>query len=176
MDLAPYVASLRSQLVVAAGGSDEQREVAERLAASLEATTRLVLLEALSAAAGEITLELAPTSVEVRLRGRDPELVVTGAPEHTAPGAQVADLVPAAPVPAPAPPAAPDDADSTLSRTTFRLPEHLKRRMEDAAERQGLSVNAWLIRAVTDAVQAEEAPRRQTPTLTPQTRFTGWAR
>lgn len=176
MDLAPYVASLRAQLVVAAGGTDEQRDVAERLVASLEATTRLVLLEALSSAAAEITLDLAPTSVEVRLRGRDPELVVTGAPEHTSPDASAPapQGVPAAPVPAAAP--APDDADSTLSRTTFRLPEHLKRRMEDAAERQGLSVNAWLIRAVTDAVQAEEAPRRQTPTLTPQTRFTGWAR
>lgn len=176
MDLAPYVASLRSQLVVAAGGSDEQRDVAERLAASLEATTRLVLLEALSAAAGEITLELAPTSVEVRLRGRDPELVVTGAPEHATPGTAVAELPGATPVPAATPPAAQDEADSTLSRTTFRLPEHLKRRMEDAAERQGLSVNAWLIRAVTDAVQAEETPRSQTPTLTPQTRFTGWVR
>jgi hypothetical protein len=77
MDLAPYVHDLQRHLAVAAeAGGEESRVVAERLSAPLEAATRLVLLEALSAAAGEITRELAPGSVDVRLRGRDPEFVV----------------------------------------------------------------------------------------------------
>ena len=77
MDLAPYVHDLQQHLAVAAeAGGEESRVVAERLSAPLEAATRLVLLEALSAAAGEITRELAPGSVDVRLRGRDPEFVV----------------------------------------------------------------------------------------------------
>jgi hypothetical protein len=51
--------------------------VIERLTVSMESAIRLALLEALSAAAGEITTEMAPGSVQVRLRGRDPEFVVT---------------------------------------------------------------------------------------------------
>src|SRR5690242_6917706 len=77
MDLAPYVDDLQRQLSVAAeAGGDEARVVAERLSAQLEAATRLVLLDALSTAAGEITRELAPGSVDLRLRGRDLEFVV----------------------------------------------------------------------------------------------------
>lgn len=169
MDLAPFVSSLRRQLVASAqGGGEEAREVAERLSASLEATSRLVLLEALAGAAGEITLELAPASVEVRLRGRDPEFVVTGMQgDH----AQRPAMTGEARTPTPEEAA----GEGSVSRTTLRLPEHLKRRMEEAAERQGLSVNAWLIRAVTDAVQVEEAPRSPVARSS-QTHYTGWAR
>ncbi len=81
MDLTSYVATLQNELAVAAGAADEDaRALAERLTASLDSATRLVLLEALSAAADEITRELAPGSVEVRLRGRNPSFVVTPPP------------------------------------------------------------------------------------------------
>src|SRR5215510_12586108 len=81
MDLTRYVEDLRQQLAVAAdAGGDEARALAERLTVPLDAATRLVLLDALSAAADEITRELAPGSVEVRLRGRDPDFVVTPPP------------------------------------------------------------------------------------------------
>src|SRR6476659_3119510 len=81
MNLTTYVTQLQQQLEVAAeAGGEESRAIAERLIAPLEAATRLVLLEALAAAAGEITRELAPGSVDVRLRGRDPEFVVTPPP------------------------------------------------------------------------------------------------
>src|SRR6478672_9399853 len=81
MNLTTYVNELQQQLEVAAeAGGEEARALAERLIAPLEAATRLVLLEALAAAAGEITRELAPGSVDVRLRGRDPEFVVTPPP------------------------------------------------------------------------------------------------
>ena len=78
MNLAMYVETLRQQLVAAAEtGGPEAIAVVERLSAGLEAATRLVLLETLSAAADEITRELAPGAVEVRLRGSDPDFVVT---------------------------------------------------------------------------------------------------
>ena len=78
MDIDRYVTDLRAQLAAAAEtGGEETRALAERLSTALDAAARLVLLEALSDAASEITRELAPGSVDVRLRGRDPELVVT---------------------------------------------------------------------------------------------------
>ncbi len=78
MDLMPYVENLRRELAVAAAaGGSEARELAERLTGALESAARLTLLEALSAAADEITSDLAPGSVEVRLRGGDPAFVVT---------------------------------------------------------------------------------------------------
>ena len=57
-----------------------RRPVAERLITALDAAVRLALIDALSAAAEEITADLAPGSVEVRLRGREPELVVVMPP------------------------------------------------------------------------------------------------
>src|ERR671914_990744 len=81
MDLTPYVDHLRRELAVAAeAGGEDARALADRLTGSLESAARLALLEALSAAASEITRELAPGSVDVRLRGRDPEFVVTPPP------------------------------------------------------------------------------------------------
>src|SRR5262245_59997380 len=78
MNLTRYVETLRDQLVAAAdSGGPESRAAVERLTPGLEAAMRLVLLEALSAAADEITTELAPGAVEVRLRGSDPDFVVT---------------------------------------------------------------------------------------------------
>ena len=78
MDLTQYVSDLRHQLTVAAeAGGDDARALAERLTAPLESAARLALLDALSAAAAEITRDLAPGSVDVRLRGREPTFVVT---------------------------------------------------------------------------------------------------
>src|ERR671922_41712 len=81
MNLKPYIDSLQRELALAAeAGGQDARALAERLVAPLESATRLALLEALSSAADEITAELAPGSVEVRLRGRDPDFVVTPPP------------------------------------------------------------------------------------------------
>ena len=78
MDLTRYVEELRDELIVAAeAGGDEARQLAERLIGPLQSAARMVLLDVLSTAAAEITSDLAPGSVEVRLRGRDPEFVVT---------------------------------------------------------------------------------------------------
>ncbi|MEU9890125.1 hypothetical protein [Sphaerisporangium sp. NPDC051011] len=168
MDLAPYVDHLRRELAIAAGaGGEEARALAERLAATLESATRLALLEALSAAADEITQDLAPGSVEVRLRGRDPAFVVT--PPPTAQTYE--EERPSAPPP-------PDVDDGGTSRISLRVPEHLKPRIDEAAARDGLSVNAWLVRAVSAALDPGDAARRSGRRPPQQTgnRYSGWVR
>ena len=173
MNLTTHVETLRQELLTAAeAGGEEARVLAERLIGPLQSATRLILLEVLSDAANEITRELAPASVDLRLRGRDPEFVVTS--------------------PASSPPfeerddgnfesvategATPQEADEGgTSRVTLRLPEQLKLRVEEVAGRDGLSVNAWLIRAVAAALESgsrDRGPRRRGPSG--GERYTGW--
>ncbi|MBT2472870.1 hypothetical protein J7E97_34735 [Streptomyces sp. ISL-66] len=172
MDLTPYVANLRRELAVAAeAGGDEARALAERLTAPLESATRLTLLNVLSAAMGEITRDLAPGSVDVRLRGLDPEFVVA-LPQHED-RTEPLD----APAPAPAPAPFPADADeSGTARVNLRLPAHLKTRAEEAAGAEGLSVNAWLVRVVSAAVDTGGAAAPRTPGKARAVgqSFTGW--
>ena len=67
--------------------------------------------------------------------------------------------------------------EGATSRVTLRLPEPLKLRIEEAAGRQGLSVNSWLVRTLSGVVEPTE---RQVPTTRRSPsggeRFTGWAR
>jgi hypothetical protein len=159
MDLSPYLASLRGDLAAAAAaGGDDTRRTAELLATALEPAARLAILDALSAATAEVTDALEGTTVEVRLHGREPRIVVTS----------VADAEPAgAPAAAASGPSA-EDADGT-ARVTLRLPESLKVRLEDAASREALSVNTWLVRVITRALDYPPNPRRGR-------RITGYAR
>jgi hypothetical protein len=174
MDLGHFVNDLQHQLAVAAeAGGDEARALAERLTAPLESATRLVLLEALSVAASEITRDLAPGSVDVRLRGRDPEFVVTPPPvspafedvaDNTSGGALSSSQT------------VPDDGDEGgMSRTTLRLPDHVKLRIEEAATREGLSVNAWLVRTVGAALEPKNRSPSERAALGGE-RYTGWVR
>src|SRR5262249_41970713 len=118
MDLQPYVDGVRHELAVAAAaGGQDAEALAERLTAPLESAIRLALREALSEAAEQITRELAPGSVDVRLRGRDPEFTVS-------PGIEDGQELPEAPA-AVAP--EPEDDGGTW-RVTLRLPEHLRSR------------------------------------------------
>ncbi len=162
MDLGQYVGDLQRQLLdTAANGAEETRAIADRLAAGLDAATRLVHLDALSAAPAEITRDLAPGSVDVRLRGRDVEFVVSPA------GAEAeADELPAASA---------DLDDASTSRTTLRLPDALKVRVDEAAAADGLSVNSWLVRAVAAALQPKQRRSAQR-TLRTGENFAGWAR
>jgi hypothetical protein len=162
MDLTPYTERLRRELAVAAEASgDEARALAERLTAPLESATRLMLLEALSAAADEITVEVAPAAVELRLRSGEPEFVVTAPPADE----------PAEPAAAPA-----DTEEGATARINLRLPEQLKAGVEQAAGRERLSVNSWLVRAVAAAVANTDRDRpRQRGGPVGQT-YTGWVR
>jgi hypothetical protein len=178
MDLSPYVDQLRHELAAAADvGGDEARALAERLTAPLEASLRLALLSALSAAAEEITSQLAPGAVDVRLRGGDLGFVVTG-PELTPLDREGHDVV-EAPGPATDRPASPgpDLEDGGTARITLRVPEQLKSRVEDAAAREGFSVNTWLVRAVTRGLESGEAggsPDRRRKWSGQQ--YSGWVR
>ncbi|CAM5330098.1 hypothetical protein [Streptomyces abikoensis] len=150
MELMRYVEDLRHELISAAETGDARtRELAERLVAPLSSTVRLVLLDALSAAADEITRELAPGVVEVRLRGLDPGFVVTPPPTPASPDAPVTSASSGTS-------GAPVTRDGATARVNFRPPEHLKSRIEEAASRDGLSVNAWLVRAVSALLPREE--------------------
>jgi hypothetical protein len=175
MDLTPYIDSLRRELAVAAeAGDEETRALAERLTAPLAAAARLALLEALSAAADEITRDLAPGSVDVRLRGRDPDFVVTPPPSPQAFEEAAAGGPDGGPPGVAAPPAPPEAEEGGTSRITLRLPEHLKPRIERAASEAGLSVNAWLVRAVAAALEPDDRGRRPGREL--GQRYTGWGR
>ncbi|MEU2871775.1 hypothetical protein ABZ769_21590 [Streptomyces olivoreticuli] len=171
MDLTPYVDTLRRELAVAAeAGGEDARELAERLTAPLESATRLTMLNVLSAAMDEVTRELAPGSVDVRLRGLDPDFVVTLPPTD---GGAPTEAAPVEPLRAPAPA---DGDEGGTARVNLRLPAHLKSRAEEAASREGLSVNAWLVRAVSAAVDGGTRPRAPEKTRTVGQSITGWVR
>lgn len=177
MELTRYVDDLQHRLATAADAAGEDaRQLAERLVVPLDAAVRLVLLDALSAAAGEISAELAPGSVDLRLRGGEPEFVVA-APAATVPAEPTASTPPApsSTLAALTPP--PDADEGATTRTTLRLPDHLKAQVELAAAREGVSVNTWLVRAV--AATLEHAGRPTVPARTDQrggNRLTGWVR
>ena len=161
MDLQPYVDAVRHELnLAAAAGGAEAQALADRLSAPLESAIRLALLEALSAAVEEITSELAPRSVEVRLRGRDPEFVVSAPLDE--PSAQTSGQFDVAF----------GDDDGGTWRITLRLPESLRAAVEAATRHDGSSLNAWLVRAVAAAVQSKAG--RATPGNARQ--VTGWVR
>ena len=109
---------------------------------------RLTLLEAFSTAAEEISAELAPGSVDVRLRGGAAGFVVTPPP-----AAPVADDAAAGPVEVRLPAAEGDDA--AMVRINLRLPANLKALIEDAAAGGGISVNAWIVRAAAAGLASE---------------------
>ena len=162
MDLQPYVDAVRHELnQAAAAGGAEAQALADRLSAPLESAIRLALLEALSAGVEEITSELAPRSVEVRLRGRDPEFVVS-APLDEPPAQQPLGQFDVAF----------GDDDGGTWRITLRLPESLRAAVEAATRHDGSSLNAWLVRAVAAAVQSKAG--RAAPGNA--RRVTGWVR
>jgi hypothetical protein len=169
MDLTRYVDDLRRELAVAAeAGGDDARALAERLTAPLESAVRLMLLEALSAAADEVTRELAPGSVELRLRSGEPEFVVSAPADE-----------PLAAAEPPAPAAAPPEADDgATARINLRLPEQLKASIEQAAGRDRLSVNAWMVRAAAAALAPDDGRDRGTRSRggAGGQRYTGWVR
>ena len=173
VDISGYVEHLRADLAAAAAaGGASMVDAAERLATSLDAAVRLALLEALSDAAAEITAGLEGASVEVRLRGRDPDLVVTVHEPVPVPDHPPTE----GPAPDPGPSGADDDTDDgAVARITLRLPEALKGRAEASAATQRRSLNTWLVEAVRAAADHE-------PSIPPPPgrggakHLSGWAR
>ncbi|WP_285593698.1 hypothetical protein [Kineosporia sp. NBRC 101731] len=155
MDVTAYTARLHRDLYAAGEvGGEETLAVAGHMANALDSSIRLVLLDALVEAAGEITENLSPGSVEVRLLGREVQFAVT--PPIAAP---VEPVQPAAASLPPTPQSGteePED-DGGTARLSLRLPERLKSRVEEAASASGLSVNAWLVRSIASLVDAPPA-------------------
>lgn len=148
MDISPYVENLRHDLTAAAeAGGPESRAAAERLALALDPAVRLAFMDALSQAAAEITSELPAGSVDVRLRGREPQFVVDVPTMALQPPA-----APSAPAP-PAPPEVEEDDDGTVARITLRIPESLKSKAEELAGRSGRSLNTWIVNVVRNATR-----------------------
>ena len=171
MDLTPFVDQLRRDLLLAAeAGGDEARALAERLTAPLESSVRLALLSALSQAAEEITGQLAPGAVDVRLRGSDLGFAVTPPPAGDPAGPPAGAPAPERPAPA----ADLDEGDTV--RITLRLPEQLKARVDEAAARLGVSVNTWLVRAVATAMEPRPSSDPRRGRWSGGTQYTGWAR
>lgn len=134
MDLTPHVLAIQADLAAAAGvGGDEAAEAGRRLSVAVESSLQLRLLDVLTEAALALNAQLGSGHVEVRLAGRHPELVLVEE--------QAADEPPAVP------------GDDPSARITLRLPEALKAQIEVAAAREGVSTNAWVVRALARALE-----------------------
>jgi hypothetical protein len=166
MDLNEYTEMLRREVAsVTRFGGEEITRTAEMLADALDSSVRLTLLEVLSAAAEEITTRLDGAVIDVRLAGGEPEFVVTTPPaEHDTAS------------PGPADPE-PGETSDDMTRITLRLSGPLKAKVDAAAAAAGLSVNAWLVRAISNALDAPgggSSRTRRGPG--PGSRYTGYAR
>jgi uncharacterized protein (DUF1778 family) len=143
MDLTPYISRLREDLATAASAGDEQTQrTAAVLSTALEPAARLALMNALSDLAAEVTAALPDRVVEVRLDGRDVQVVVTGTAHD--------DHEPEAEEPPPPPP--PGDGGD-ISRITLRLLDEIKAQAERAASVRGVSLNTFVTQAVQSALQ-----------------------
>lgn len=162
MDIDRHIETLQRQLVAAAALGDEQvRDTADRLATALAAAARLAILDALTEATGEISRDLAPSAVDLRLRGQGIDFVVARPPREEPPATTGA-----------APPPTGEDEDASPSRVTLRLPEGLKARAERAAASDGISLNTWLVRAIAGALEPTGPGGRQAQGSS----YTGWVR
>jgi len=130
--VASFVASLRDDLAaVAALGDEQTAAVAARLADAMVRPISAALLELLGEIAAELDAKLPQGRVEVRLLGQDAELVYVEENETTEE----------------------PDAEAT-ARITLRLSEQLKARVEQAAARDGVSVNTYVVRALQQRSRA----------------------
>jgi hypothetical protein len=144
MQLSLTIDGLRNDVTALTSlGDDAIARAGERIAAALGPVATVRFLELLGQAAVEVSSQLGRGHVELRVAGDDASLVVMAEQEE-----QQA-------------PEAPEDADLS-ARVTLRLPEQLKARIEQAADREGSSTNTWIIRALSRAVaggqSADQSP------------------
>jgi hypothetical protein len=147
METTPHIAAIRTDLEELAGGDEQTAAAVTRLARALEPSLQLRLFDVIGQAALELSDRLPSGRVDVRLAGRDVELIFVSDETSEAPPAE----------------------DEGTARLTLRMPEGLKARVEQAATREGVSTNAWLVRAVGRGLS--QGPQRRTGR-----RITGYAR
>jgi hypothetical protein len=133
MNLTIILESLQEDLQGAAELGDERAAaIARRLSETLAASLRLKLFDVLSQAAVELSGKLPSGHIEVRLAGQEPEFVFV---EATATESGMA-------------------GEELSARISLRLPESLKNAVEKAADREGVSTNTWLVRAIARATES----------------------
>jgi HicB family len=140
MQMAPHITAIQADLAAAAALGDENTaEAARRLSDALASSLHLRLLDLLGDAALDVNGQLPAGHVEVRLAGREPELVYVSEPEQ-------------APEPQPS-------SDDQSARITLRLPETLKAGVEAAADGEGVSTNTWIVRALARSLDSRAGGR-----------------
>jgi HicB family len=140
MQLEAHIQAIQQDLAATAGLGDEATaQAARRLSEALASTLHLRLLDLLGEAAAEIGSQLSTGRVEVRLAGRDPELVVVV--EEAPDSAQFVA------------------GEELKGRITLRLPETLKAAIESAAEQEGISANTWLVRTLARSLESRHSRR-----------------
>lgn len=150
MQIDGYVHALREDLArIAAVGDEHTAHAAELLSVALESSIGRRLLEALGEAALELSTQLESGRIEVRFAGSDPELIFIPDEEPSTEGA----------------------FEGLTARISLRLPESLKTRLEAAATRDGVSLNTWLVQALSRAAEP-----RATSTGGSRRRLTGYGR
>lgn len=120
---------------IASLGDERSAQIARRLSDALGSSLRLKVFDLLTQAALELSSKLPNGHVEVRLVGQEPELIFVddAGAEATSTGEELS------------------------ARITLRLPESLKASVERAAEREGVSANTWLVRAIARAAESRPA-------------------
>jgi hypothetical protein len=152
VEITPHVEAIRADLAAVVEGDERAAAVAERLGRALDSSIQLRLLDALGQAALELSGQTPAGHVEVRLAGRDVQLVYV-AEQETPQAATTAE------------------DEGVTARITLRMSDGLKVRVEAAADAEGLSANAWLVRAAQGALERRrDVPRRS------GNRITGYAR
>ncbi|HEY2327602.1 MAG TPA: toxin-antitoxin system HicB family antitoxin [Gaiellaceae bacterium] len=121
---------------IASLGDERSAQIARRLADALGSNLRLKVFDLLTQAAVELSSKLPNGHVEVRLVGQEPELIFVDdvGPDHTG-----------------------SSSEELSARITLRLPEGLKAAVERAADREGVSANTWLVRAIARAAESRPA-------------------
>ena len=114
-------------------GDERSVEVARRLSEALSSNLRLKLFDLLSQVALELSSKLPSGHIEVRLAGQEPELVFVDSSGDST-GATA--------------------GEELSARISLRLPESLKTAVEKASDREGVSTNAWLVRAIARATES----------------------
>ena len=168
MELSEYIETLRGEVasVTRVAGEDVAR-AGQMIAEALDSSIRLTLLDVLSGAAAEITSRLDNTEIELRLSSGNPTFVVVHAPQ---------DLAPPPPPTASGSERGEAEEETGTSRVTLRLSDGLKARAEEAAAREGLSLNAWLVRAASSALDNPSGFSPPPSRRGPGQRITGYAR
>jgi hypothetical protein len=164
MQVDPYVVQVQNQLAATAALGDEStRAIAEALSSAAEPAVRLAVLNAVSAAANEITAALLDSprapAVGVHMDGDELRIEVrNGEPDE--PVSEFAS-------------SGPDDSENA-ARISLRLPEALKSQIDSAARASGISVNAWIIHAVSRALSGSRGWKGPVGDAGTARRLTGW--